>query len=265
MFAIRRLNPDITETSNEELPDRDLYEQCMSACAKLLDILDSVTPELVTYSFLGHWADRDQCQERLVLLNRGKDKFRAISNYAGEMQRVLEELHGSLLQQLPHLVVRKILVGMDDILDKDIKDKLNLVNVASETVKAVLCYLCDCCYAIIEDFSLETESPSFYCGCVRTTITCSTCGLLIRPCGHCAAVKDIFKLMKAIDVVDVDGIASSSFTDFFEEISTEGEDVECVCFDEEDISEELEEEESDWTLEFSDIDSDQEDYECVIM
>ena len=182
------------------------------------------------------------------------------------MQRVLEELHDSLLQQLPQLVVRKIFVDMVDILDKDINDKFMLVNVATKTVKAVLYYLCDCCYIIIEDLKMDTKSPGFYCGCVHnTTITCSTCGLLIRPCGHCAAVKDIFKLMKAIDVVDVDGIASSSFTDFFEEISTEGEDVECVCFDEEDISEELEEEESDWTLEFSDIDSDQEDYECVIM
>ena len=66
LFAIRRLNPDIIDTSTEgPLDDSDPFRECMSACGKLVDLLDSVTPELVTHNFMGHWADRDQCQVRL--------------------------------------------------------------------------------------------------------------------------------------------------------------------------------------------------------
>ena len=252
LFAIRRLNPDITDTNTEGPPDdSDPFEQCMSACGKLVDLLDSVTPELVTHNFMGHWADRDQCQVRLELLNRGKDKLRAMSSHVGEVHRVLEELHDSLLQQLPQLVVRKIFVDMVDIFDQGIYDKLMLVNVASKAVKAVLYYLCDCCYRIIEDLKSDTKSPGFYCGCVHniTTITCSTCGLLFHPCGLCATVRDIFKLMKAIDAVD---IASFSFSDFKKEICEEGDEEECECEEEEeeeedDITEELEESDQDNT------------------
>ena len=246
LFAIRRLHPDITDTSTEGPPDdSDPFRECMSACGKLVDLLDSVTPELVTHNFMGHWADRDQCQVRLELLYRGKNKLRAMSSHVGEMHKVLEELHDSLLQQLPQLVVRKIFVDMVDIFDQGIHDKLMLVNVASKAVKAVLYYLCDCCYRIIEDLKSDTKSPGFYCGCVHnTTITCSTCGLLFHPCGLCATVRDIFKLMKAIDAVD---IASFSFSDFKKEICEEVEEEECECEEEEDddITEEQEVEESD--------------------
>ena len=93
-FAIKRIDPELASTSPKSPEPEEhiyIYQHCKTVCSRLLRLLDSLTPELVTYSYMSHWADREQCQWRVEILNRAKDKLRSIIIYAEEMFQVIEQ------------------------------------------------------------------------------------------------------------------------------------------------------------------------------
>ena len=97
-FAIKRMDPELaSSTPQSSEPEENIYQHCKTVCSRLLRLLDSLTPELVTYSYMSHWADRQQCQWRLEILNRAKDKLRSTIIYAEEMFQVIEKVINSLL------------------------------------------------------------------------------------------------------------------------------------------------------------------------
>jgi len=199
-FAIKRMDPELaTSAPKSPEPKDNIYQNCKKVCVRLLTLLDSVTPELVTYSYMSHWADRQQCQLRLEILNRAKDKVRSTIVHADEMFQVIEQVVNSLLDKLPILVVDKITGCMDDILNEDFK-KFQALKSSSEIVEKVFSYLCECCFVTIpaSELSAQDESPKKYCDCHNFATFCSSCNRPNTPCSLCANVKLIFKTLRAI-------------------------------------------------------------------
>ena len=215
-FAIKRMDPELASSALQSPePEKNIYQHCKTVCSRLLRLLDSLTPELVTYSYMSHWADRQQCQWRLEILNRAKDKLRSAIIYAEEMFRVMEQVINSLLSKLPILVVDQIAGCMDDILNEDFQ-KFQAIKCSSEIVKRVFSYLCECCFVRIPGNQLSAQdlSPKLYCDCHNYSTFCSICNLPNTPCSLCANVKLIFKTLRALGKCEFNSVGSYSHTAF---------------------------------------------------
>jgi len=210
-FAIKRMDPELVSSApkSPENHQENIYQHCKTVCARLLRLLDSVTPELVTYSYMSHWADRQQCQLRLEILNRAKDKVRSTIVHADEMFQVIEEVVNSLLGKLPILVVDKISGCMNDLLNEDFK-KFQALKSSSEIVEKVFSYLCECCFVAIpaSELSAQDESPKKYCDCHNFATFCTSCNRPNTPCSLCANVKLIFKTLRALGKCEFNVVGS---------------------------------------------------------
>ena len=221
-FAIKRMDPELASTAPKSPEPEEhiyIYQHCKTVCSRLLRLLDSLTPELVTYSYMSHWADREQCQWRLEILNRAKDKLRSTIIYAEEMFRVIEQVINSLLSKLPILVVDQIAGCMDDILNEDFQ-KFQAIKCSSEIVKRVFSYLCECCFVTIPENQLSAQdlSPKLYCDCHNYSTFCSICNLPNTPCSLCANVKVIFKTLRALGKCEFNSVGSYNHTAFKNEL-----------------------------------------------
>ena len=191
-FAIKRMNPELASPSAPQLSVK-------TASAELLRLLNSVTPELVTYNFMGHWADREQCRGRLKVINRAKDKLKSIMIHAENMCNLMMEVGNSLQDDLPILVVDKITESMHNILDEDFK-KFQALSKTTEIVRQVFAYLCECCFVPIpaDQLSVEDMSPTKYCDCHNHPQVCSSCGLNLSPCSLCTTFMVIFSTLRLL-------------------------------------------------------------------
>lgn len=215
-FAIKRMDPELASSAPKSPePEENTYQHCKTVSSRLLRLLDSVTPELVTYSYMSQWADRQQCQWRLEILNRAKDKVRSTIIHAEEMFQVIEQVVNSLLGKLPILVVDKIAVCMDDILTEDNK-KFQALKSSSEIVERIFSYLCECCFVTIpaDQLSAQDESPKRYCDCHNYATFCSSCNRPNTPCSLCANVKLIFKTLRALGKCEFNIVGAYNHTAF---------------------------------------------------
>ena len=232
-FAIKRMNPELASPSAPQLSVK-------TASAELLRLLNSLTPELVTYNFMGHWADREQCQGRLEIINRAKDKIRSVIIHAEDMSDVIRDVINSLQDNLPILVVDKIIESMDKILEEDFK-KFQALSKTSEIVRQVFAYLCECCFVPIPADQLVAEdmSPKRYCDCQNHPQVCSSCGLKLSPCNLCTTVKVIFTTLRLLVFTEFNSVGKrcnlqralgkKSLEEQF--MSAQDSDWDCDCSD----------------------------------
>ena len=110
-YAIWRMHPEIAAVTKRSFKNRYKflnYHHLKSICDKTTSLLDSITLELVTYNYVGHWAVREQCRARLELITRGKNTLRVIADYAEDMLKLSQELLDFFHTKLPQLAVPKI-------------------------------------------------------------------------------------------------------------------------------------------------------------
>ena len=199
-FAVKRMDPELaSSTSSSPEAGESNYQQCKTLCNDLLRLLDSLTPELVTYSYMSQWADREVCLRRLETIVSAKEGLKSIISQAEEMFHVTGQVVHSLLGKLPVLVVDKVAEYMDEILD-DYFRKFLVLHKTSELLKKVFVYLCECCFIEIpaDQLSAQDMTPKKYCDCPNHFTTCSICGLPNAPCSLCATVKVIFQTLRAL-------------------------------------------------------------------
>jgi len=251
-FAIKRMNPELASSPPQMSLEENMYQNCKTASAALLRLLDSLTPELVTYNFMGHWADREQCRGRLEIINRAKDKLRSIIIHAEDMFNVIREVINSLQDNLPILVVDKITESMENILDEDSKKFLALSK-TSEIVRQVFAYLCECCFVPIpaDQLSAGDMSPKLYCDCHNHPPVCSSCGLKLSPCNLCTTVKVIFRTLRALATCEFNLVGSYNRSDLEKALGKESLEEQLMSA-----------QDSDWDCECSDV-SDNEDHEVA--
>ena len=214
-FAIKRMDPELA-SHNPRSPEENIYQFCQRVSSKLLELLDSLTPELVTYSYMGHWADRDQCRGRLEILNRAKVKLRSVIIHIEDTFRVIREVISLLNGELPILVVDKVTKCMDNILDDDFK-KFQALSKTSEIIRQVFTYLCECCFVPIPSDQLSDADmlPKMYCDChTLPSSFCSTCGLPLAPCSLCANVKMILQIVRTLTECEFNLVGSYNNSDF---------------------------------------------------
>ena len=214
-FAIKRMDPELA-SHNPRSPEENIYQFCQRVSSKLLELLDSLTPELVTYSYMGHWADRDQCRGRLEILNRAKVKLRSVIIHIEDTFMVIREVISLLNGELPILVVDKVTKCMDNILDDDFK-KFQALHKTSEIIRQVFTYLCECCFVPIPSDQLSDADmlPKMYCDChTLPSSFCSTCGLPLAPCSLCANVKMILQIVRTLTECEFNLVGSYNNSDF---------------------------------------------------
>ena len=214
-FAIKRMDPELA-SHNPRSPEENIYQFCQRVSSKLLELLDSLTPELVTYSYMGHWADREQCRGRLEILNRAKVKLRSVIIHIEDTFRVIREVISLLNGELPILVLDKITKCMDNILDDDFK-KFQALHKTSEIIRQVFTYLCECCFVPIPSDQLSDADmlPKMYCDChTLPSSFCSTCGLPLAPCSLCANVKMILQIVRTLTECEFNLVGSYNNSDF---------------------------------------------------
>ena len=214
-FAIKRMDPELA-SHNPRSPEENIYQFCQRVSSKLLELLDSLTPELVTYSYMGHWADRDQCRGRLEILNRAKVKLRSVIIHIEDTFMVIREVISLLNGELPILVLDKITKCVDNILDDDFK-KFQALHKTSEIIRQVFTYLCECCFVPIPSDQLSDADmlPKMYCDChTLPSSFCSTCGLPLAPCSLCANVKMILQIVRTLTECEFNLVGSYNNSDF---------------------------------------------------
>ena len=214
-FAIKRMDPELA-SHNPRSPEENIYQFCNRVSAELMELLDSLTPELVTYTYMGHWADREQCRGRLEILNRAKAKLRSIIIHIEDTSRVIMEVINLLNGELPVLVLDKVTKFVDNILDDDFK-KFLVLSKTSEIIRQVFTYLCECCFVPIPTDQLSNADmlPKLYCDChTLPSSFCSTCGLPFAPCSLCANVKMIFQTVKTLAACEFNLVGSYNNSDF---------------------------------------------------
>lgn len=214
-FAIKRMDPELA-SHNPRSPEENIYQFCQRVSSKLLELLDSLTPELVTYSYMGHWADREQCRGRLEILNRAKVKLRSVIIHIEDTFRVIREVISLLNGELPILVLDKVTKCMDNILDDDFK-KFQALHKTSEIIRQVFTYLCECCFVPIPSDQLSDADmlPKMYCDChTLPSSFCSTCGLPLAPCSLCANVKMILQIVRTLTECEFNLVGSYNNSDF---------------------------------------------------
>ena len=214
-FAIKRMDPELA-SHNPRSPEENIYQFCQRVSSKLLELLDSLTPELVTYSYMGHWADRNQCRGRLEILNRAKVKLRSVIIHIEDTFMVIREVISLLNGELPILVLDKVTKCMDNILDDDFK-KFQALSKTSEIIRQVFTYLCECCFVPIPSDQLSDADmlPKMYCDChTLPSSFCSTCGLPLAPCSLCANVKMILQIVRTLTECEFNLVGSYNNSDF---------------------------------------------------
>lgn len=214
-FAIKRMDPELA-SHNPRSPEENIYQFCQRVSSKLLELLDSLTPELVTYSYMGHWADREQCRGRLEILNRAKVKLRSVIIHIEDTFMVIREVISLLNGELPILVLDKVTKCMDNILDDDFK-KFQALHKTSEIIRQVFTYLCECCFVPIPSDQLSDADmlPKMYCDChTLPSSFCSTCGLPLAPCSLCANVKMILQIVRTLTECEFNLVGSYNNSDF---------------------------------------------------
>ena len=214
-FAIKRMDPELA-SHNPRSPEENIYQFCQRVSSKLLELLDSLTPELVTYSYMGHWADREQCRGRLEILNRAKVKLRSVIIHIEDTFMVIREVISLLNGELPILVLDKVTKCMDNILDDDFK-KFQALSKTSEIIRQVFTYLCECCFVPIPSDQLSDADmlPKMYCDChTLPSSFCSTCGLPLAPCSLCANVKMILQIVRTLTECEFNLVGSYNNSDF---------------------------------------------------
>ena len=246
-FAVKRMNPELASSAPQMSPEENMYQNCKTASAALLRLLDSLTPELVTYNFMGHWADREQCRGRLKVINRAKDKLKSVIIHAENMCNLMMEVGNSLQDDLPILVVDKITESMHNILDEDFK-KFQALSKTTEIVRQVFAYLCECCFVPIPADQLVAGdmSPKRYCDCQNHPQVCSSCGLKLSPCNLCTTVKVIFTTLRLLVFTEFNSVGKrcnlqralgkKSLEEQF--MAAQDSDWDCECSDVSDNDEE---------------------------
>ena len=178
-YAIWRMHPEIAAVTKRSFKNRYKflnYHHLKSICDKTTSLLDSITLELVTYNYVGHWTVREQCRARLELITRGKDALRVIADYAEDMLKLSQELLDFFHTKLPQLAVPKIHDYIKLITREDL-GKFEQVTGLYDSLRDVFD-----CYCRPEELALSSPCScrGEKCGCCGEPVACDLCDSVER-------------------------------------------------------------------------------------